>query len=258
MEKKLNIGSMKIYFEQFSGINEFVRTVEKREIPEQWQGKADITNEGELPSPSFRGYRYYADARKALLEGRNVEAMKKARADGLGDYMKVKTVRTDRGSLPCIPAYLSNDPRAMYARKPQRTKGAYNVFVDIGVHCGITCEQIKEAGARILTYITRLEQEQPVNLYVGFITNTGNKYDMFSVKIKDAGKPFNASRVSFALTDPAMLRIFNFMWQERNENTHPSDGHGRPTTKAERDKICEKLFKNTICVGMMEEVEKGR
>lgn len=256
-EKTIKNGKQKIYIEQFSGIGELVRAVEGRPVPEQWKGPASINVKGELNDKKFYGYDRYEEARKALLDGVNVKDMKKARADGLGDFSKARTVRQDKGSLPCIPAYLSNDPRAMYARKPVRTKGAYNVFVNVSYSWKATKKQVKEAGARILSSITRLEQEQPVNLWVGMAVDDGGQTDVIAVKIKDAGKPFNASRVSFALTDTAFLRVFCLAWQERNEHTNPNYGHGRPLMNHELDAISGRLFKNTICISMQDEINRG-
>lgn len=258
VEKKFQYNNANVYAEVFSGINEMLRTIENRPVPSQWSMYAHIyTEPGTTLKKRFCGYGSYAAARKAILAGHNITDMKKARHDGLGDFEKVKTIRADRGSLPCIPAYLSNDPRAMYVRRPQRTKGAYNVFVSVSVPSYVTSEEVLEAGKRILTYITKLEQEQPVNLYVGNIVEAYGKYDAFAVKIKDAGKPFNASRVSFSLTDVGLLRVFGFLWQERNENTTPDSGYGCVVSGATLDGIVGKIFKNTISISLWDEV-KGR
>ena len=241
---------------EFTGLTDLTKFLESTSPDAGWDDHLTM----EL-RPSWCGAHSYQEARGDLFKGKNVAEIKKAVARGGFTGEKQKRVLGVIGGAPCVPAYLAGSPACMYRVDKVKSRGAYNVYVDVGVHCGITAAQVRDAGIEILIRVLKLSAKYPVNLYVGVLGEHGRKILGSAVKIMDAGKAFNVARVSFALTEPAFLRVFGLAVIERNGGfwgTPARMGYGRPLAEHERKAVCDQIFKNAIVLSTSAVIRDSR
>ena len=255
-EKKID-GKYNVRIDKFGGIDELVKFVERTPADEGFHdvvsGTADMTRE-------FNGAANYAEAREYIKKGVNIKDIAVAINTGSRDYSKKSNVRHISGGAPCVPAAVSSDPRAMYQKRNQLITGAYNIFINCSVNCGVKSREIKYAGIEILKEVLRISAIKPVNLYVGaaIIDNSHRNVIGYGMQIMDAGKAFNVARVSYALTEAGFFRVFGFamlqrsrgMWDKSNDG---SLGYPLANTDPKLNKrIWEGAYKNMIYVNTVD------
>lgn len=240
---------------EFSGLKDLTAFLESTPPDDGWPNHADDS----YPfSFKWCGAHNYSEAKASLTKGSNVKEIKKAISRGAGVTEKRKRSIDVIGGCPNVPAYLAGSPVCMYRVDRVKSRGAYNVFVDTGVHSGITKSEVCEAGIEILIRVLRLASQYPVNLYVGDFGKYNNKVYGHAVKIMDAGRPYNTARVSYALTEAGFLRVFGLGVIERSGqfwDAGASSGYGRPLWREERKKAVEAVFKNAIALSTTEVIE---
>lgn len=213
LEKKMDGYNVRI--DKFSGIDELVRFVENTPADD---GFSDVVGGSHELRKGFNGVNSYAEAREYIKKGVNVKDIIAAINTGRRDYDKKRNVRHISGGAPCVPAAVASEPRAMYQKRNERTTGAYNIYINTCYNCGVTPEQAREAGLKILKEVIRISAIKPVNLYCGAtaIDNERRNVIGYGMQIMDAGKAFNAARVSYALTEAGFFRVFGFAMYERS------------------------------------------
>lgn len=257
-EKKF--GKYNARIEKFSGIDEMVKWVERTPSDE---GFKDIVSGTHEVRKGFNGVDSYEQARDYIRKGVNMKDVKAAINTGSRDYSKKQNVRHISGGAPCVPAAVASDPRAMYQRRNTQITGAYNVFVNCGYNCGVTPQEAKDAGLKVLQEVLRISAIKPVNLYVGAtaIDNERKNIIGYGMQIMDAGKAFNAARVSYALTHCGFFRVFGFAYYERTRGMWSSGNAGTlgsALVKYDEDlnrKVLNGAFKNMLFVNIAEIVD---
>lgn len=260
LEKKM--GKVNVRMEKFSGIDEMVNFLER--TPADAGFRDVVTGTHEL-SKRFNGAESYAEAREYIKKGVNLKDIIAAVNTGTRDYSKKQNVRHVAGGAPCVPAAVASDPRAMYMRKNQQITGAYNIFINCGVNCGVTTQEYKDAGIKILKEVLRLSAIKPVNLYVGATAIDSERRNVigYGMQIMDAGKTFNAARVSYALTEAGFFRVFGFGYYERSrEMWSTKNTYNLGSSLVDHDaelnkKVLNAAYKNMLFVNISE-VIKGR
>ena len=269
LETKTKSG-IAVTVEKFAGINEFLTLYENREISEPYKShdtandlKKNSYNKHDREFTSVKGY---AEAVEQFKNGKNTTAIKTARANAVtGTKKEIK--HSVNGGRVCVPSYLSGSPACMRRRVSKPAKTELNVIVDMGVPWYISADQIKDAGAQIVEYVTDLEQRYNVNVHachlVSFNQKSSGKYRdcfMYSIKIKDAGKPFSAGRVSFCLTSPAFQRVFGFLWVTRAEGVPYAYGLGTSTTHnmEQASEVIDKVYKNSLFLSVLDVIRHGK
>lgn len=261
---------VKITAEKFAGINDFLSMYENRPVSDTYK-KHETANELQAEKYStsrrrFTGVKSYAEAVNQLKNGVNVAAIKTARtAAAAGTKRTIK--KSVNGGRVCVPSYLSGSPACMRRACKMPAKTELNVVIDMGVHYGITSEQITKAGQQIVKYITELEERYNVNLHAANAVSYNHKNCsadfsdayIFGIKIKDAGKPFSAGRVSFCLTSAAFLRVFGFIWITRADGVPYAGGLGQPTSSnmEQEQKIMQAVYKNAVTISINDVIRNG-
>lgn len=252
-EKKMDAYNVRI--DKFSGIDEMLRYIENKPADDGWGD--EYVNSTSLDA-NFCGATTYAGAREAIKNGVNLKDIICAINTGSRDYSKKRNVRHICGGSPCVPAAVASDPRAMYQRRNDRITGAYNVYVNCNYTGNIKKSQVKDAGIKILQEVLRVSAIKPVNLYCGTLAIDDERRNIYgtAMQVIDAGKSFNAARVSYALTEAGFLRVFAFACRERTEGFwSPSNQFGMGRTLATYDaalnkKVLTAAYKNMICVNI--------
>lgn len=243
-----------VMLREFSGLKDLTTFLETTPPDDGWSNHADDSYPFNV---RWCGAKNYTEAKASLTKGVNVTEIKKAISRGAGATAKMKRTQAVIGGCPNIPAFLAGNPACMYRIDRVKSRGAYNIFVDVGVHSGITKQQICDAGIEILIKVLQLASKYPVNLYVGDFGIHDKKIYGHAVKIIDAGRAYNTARVSYALTDAGFLRIFGLGVIERSGqywSVGASYGYGRPLRSWERREAVEAVFKNAISLSTSEAI----
>lgn len=256
-EKKIQKYNVRI--DKFSGIDEMIRYIESKPADIGWTDTA----KDKCLDKSFCGARTYEEARDMLKKGVNVKDIITAINTGSRDYSKKQNMRHVCGGAPCVPAAVSSDPRAMYQRRNERITGAYNVYINCNYLSGVTTAQVKKAGIEILKEVLRVSTIKPVNLWCGTLAIDDARRNIYgtAMQVIDAGKAFNAARVSYALTEAGFLRVFGFACRERTEDFWSSSnswGYGCTLANYNRDlntTVLNAAYKNMVCVNITDVIE---
>lgn len=259
-EKKMDKYNVRV--RKFSGIEETIGYLERTPAD---KGFRDTVNGSRSMTKDFNGAKSYAEAVDAMKKGVNLKDIIAAVNTGNREYSKKRNVRHISGGAPCVPAAVGSDPRAMYQKRNERITGAYNIFVNCGVNCGVRPSQMKDAGIQILKEVMRISAIKPVNLYVGGTAIDGERRNVigYGMQIMDAGKPFNAARVSYALTEAGFFRTFGFSMYERSEGMWNSGndwglGSSLVDYNAElNERVLGAAYKNMVYVNISD-VIKGK
>lgn len=244
-----------LMFREFAGLKDLISFIETTPADDGWGNHAS----DDYPH-NFRwcGAHSYTEAKTSLLTGVNVNQIKKAISRGAGVSKKPKRTLAVIGGTPNVPAYLAGNPACMYRVDKVKSRGAFNVFVDTGVHAGVSKSEVTDAGIEILIKVLQLANQYPVNLYVGDFGKYDGKIYGYAVKIIDAGRAFNTARVSYALTETGFLRVFGLAVIERSNrfwSSGASYGYGHPLSAYDRKKAVETVFKNAISLSTLEVVQ---
>ncbi len=269
IRKEMNVGGIKVVSEKFDSIHDFLNNYENKPASEAYASHDTANNlQDEVYDSSerqFRGVSGYPEAVNQLKNGVNVKAIKSARTHAESGMKRVVKHSVNGGRV-CVPAYLSGSPACMRRSVRVPAKTELNVVVDTAVPCGITSKQVTEAGKIIVKYITELEERYNVNIHAITSTSFNQSYRrgytdayVFGIKIKDAGKPFSAARVSFCLTSAAFQRVFSFLWRTRAEGV-PYDwalGYSTSNNMEIETKVVNAVYKNSILISINHIIDKG-
>jgi hypothetical protein len=233
--------------EIYSGLGEFLATTEAREPIGKYKTARAMTN---LQSEHYfntkeLGASGYTAAKTDLLNGRNVDIIKKARSGAAVGHKKVM-IYSVTGSSVSVGRALTGKPNCMRKKVKVSKPITKNLVLDVSISCRVTPKEYATAGAALVNYITDLQKHYNVNLFVGFTTYIdGTPFGCF-VKIMEAGRAFSAARLSYMLTVPAFLRVFGILWIGKSATKYES-GFGRPLA-TENKKLYHK-FINTLIPG---------
>lgn len=257
-EKKIDRYNVRI--DKFSGVEEMIRYIENRPADEGWEDA--YVNSTSLDK-KFCGAATYTEAREHLKKGVNVKDIIAAINTGKRDYNKKRNVRHVCGGTPCVPAAVSGDPRAMYMKRNEQLTGAYNVYINCNYLGGVRRSEVKDAGIQILQEVLRVSAIKPVNLWCGTLAIDDSRRNIYgtAMQVMDAGKAFNAARVSYALTEAGFLRVFAFACRERTGGFwSPSNAWGMGRTLAKHDpklnkRVLNAAYKNMICINITDVID---
>lgn len=209
--------------EVFNSVNEFYAALQRRSVNETFSGKEDSLTKG---CESFYGTSDMETANELLLNGDAENSAKlqtvrvKTNADKYVEKFKKQTDRGVVGFLPCIPAYLSGQPRNMFSIKRiyQKSK-IINLIIDHAIPSTVSADKIINAGAQIASAVCSIEKSGVrVNLFIGISGKKKNQTLTCLVKIKNAGAPLNKLRITYPIVHPSFLRRHFFRWVETNNN----------------------------------------
>ena len=209
--------------EIFNSVNDLYAALQRRSVNETFAGKDNSLTKGR---EAFYGTSDMETANELLLNGDAENSAKlqtvrvKTNADKYSEKFKKQTERGVVGFLPCIPAYLSGQPRNMFSIKRvyQKTK-IINLIIDQDIPGNVSADKIINAGAQIASAVCSLEKAGVrINLFVGMSTKKENQTLTLLVKIKNSGAPLNKLRITYPIVHPSFTRRHFFRWMETNEN----------------------------------------
>ena len=104
---------------------------------------------------------------------------------------------------------------------------------------------------------------KPVNLWCGTLAIDDSRRNIYgtAMQVMDAGKAFNAARVSYALTEAGFLRVFGFACRERTEGFWDSTnawGMGCTLVKYDEklsERVLNAAYKNMVCINITDVID---
>lgn len=215
--------------ERFESIDEFIKTIEARPISPQYRGNGTAINvrSNDIDDPHWTGAKSYEDAKKQFVEGTKAKTeMLKAYQTEV-DPRQRQAVNAPCGCAPIVAHALMGIPDAMIDIRRKRIPKATRVVVNMSISAATSARDITEAGKKIIAAIGKLESQ-------GISTEILCSKDAMvcgtisgcSIAIKNAGQAFNAARVSFSMSSPAFLRVFQFAHMSSQPEMPFSAGYG--------------------------------
>lgn len=214
--------------EVFNSVNEFYAALQKRSVNETFK---EIQYSQRVGEESFFGTSNMDSANELLLNGdaknsKKLQAVNvKTESNQFTERLKKQTTRSVAGFMPCIPVYLSGQPRNMFSIKNVYHKAKIiNMAIGKSMPYIINADDMIIAGAKIASAICSLEKSGiRINLYIGATVEKKGQKLTCLVKIKNAGAPLNKLRITYPIVNPAFLRRHYFRWMETCQSNLKKD-----------------------------------
>lgn len=168
----------------------------------------------------WHGHESWMDAKCNVARG-NLDIVPRANAlmDKLmGDNVELaQTVwqQSVAGYMPCVPAYLADQPECMFMPTATRSESApVRVFASVCTSAGLDAEAMEKRGVTILALCMKMASIRPVELYV-YADMGGDGYAKIPV-IKVETSPLDLATATYALSSAAFLRHLCFSWAHGN------------------------------------------
>lgn len=126
------------------------------------------------------------------------------------------TFNSVEGAYVDLDAYLLGEPECMmqFAATPtEMTEPIVTIVIATGILGDVNGDEIEERGARVMALLDAIERtgtQAEIWSDATTLPRTGSKLGRVSVKLKEAGEPFDASLLMFAMTSKAMHRGLGF------------------------------------------------
>jgi hypothetical protein len=141
-------------------------------------------------------------------------------SESLASIITPAMVNDVTGGAVDIGAYLSDDPECFFRLdEEEQVKPIIRIGVCSVPRCDITSHQLINQGRAIMALIDALEMQgysTELEALIPFIDNKGRGY-IAEIDVKQAGHPWDASSVAYALAHPAFSRRLGFKALEVNE-----------------------------------------
>lgn len=164
----------------------------------------------------FTGDESWQDSRTHLLKGK-LEVV--PRANELVDKLLGEGVELEQtqwqqsvaGYLPCVPAYLADQPETMFMPTQVKSDTApVRIFASVCCSAGIDAEKMEKRGTTILALCMKLSSVRPVELYV-YADMGGHGFATMPV-VKIETSPLDLATATYALSSAGFLRNLCFGW----------------------------------------------
>ena len=216
--------------ERYDSIDEFLGEVESRPFI---GGYARHSNSKEIRSENYKradelGAKGYSDAKEQFVKGTKAKVgMSKAFRSQVSPR-KRETVTSPCGCAPIVANALRGLPNSMIDIRRERIPKATKVVVNMSINWATSARDITEAGKKIIAAVGKLESEGIATEIICTADKLLNyeQYSSCGISIKNAGQAFNAARVSFSMSSPAFLRVFQWLQLMTNPNALYDDGFG--------------------------------
>lgn len=236
--------TIKVMCEKYDSANEVVSDCENRKITDrQFE---DIKG---ASSWKWRGVESYEHAMELMRYGYQptVDKLKeKLKFSRQGNGKRISFVNNIVGANPIVPLAMMGVPNCMVdmQMKPIKCK-VIDVYYDMTMNCGVSCETIIANGQKLLGVILELERSgYRFNLYGTQTYCDNNAMDMLVVKVKSANQPIDLKRISFPLTHVGFFRVIGFDWYSKTPKGTFKYGYGRGVGYKLSDKQLKEFAKN--------------
>lgn len=179
----------------------------------------------------WTGVNCYEEALDLLNKGYKpaLDELKKTMKEHLVDAPRVAFSNEVVGFAPVVPLVLNGVPKCMAGSCIKRNGKVLDIYYDNTMPCGVTKEEMIDAGNALLKVLIKLEKQgykfnlYAVESYCGrehhMFGNDTKTADVLCIKLKGSDRPMDIRRISFPLTHPAFFRVIGFDWQGKSPIT---------------------------------------
>lgn len=227
---------MEYITEKYESLNAFAKALERERV-----GYLSHDFDSE-----FIGVKDEETANKLFLYGdeKTAHLIQDAKTKREKTAKKTTVYRSQCGFIPNIGAVMAGHPLTMLnvKQEPKKTK-VLNLAYLVGCSWKYKPAELAQAGEKMLNIVNTLEARgYRVNLYAADVShptinhkkNDAGKVVTVLVKIKDAGKHLNISKIAYPLANPAFFRYHIFKWYDTviKDATNAFDVSNDEITKA--------------------------
>jgi hypothetical protein len=227
---------MEYITERYESLNAFAKALERERV-----GYLSHDFDSE-----FIGVKDEETANKLFLYGdeKTAHLIQDAKTKRERTAKKTTVYRSQCGFIPNIGAVMAGHPLNMLnvKQEPKKTK-VLNLVYLVGCSYKYKPTELAQAGEKMLNIVNTLEARgYRVNLYAADVShptinhkkNDTGKVVTVLVKIKDAGKHLNISKIAYPLANPAFFRYHIFKWYDTviKDATNAFDASNDEITKA--------------------------
>lgn len=215
--------------EIYDNLNSFVSTLGKGEVKDFYKDRflSHRLKSADSRKNFFRS-ESYEEAVKLMLKGdlesaKLINETEKAQdIKGNGQKPQSEIYNSVQGFIPNMGRVLCGHPQNMIniRRNVIKNTKVVNIIYNLSTDYRVTNIDIAKQGAHLLAVVKELEGKgYQCNVFVMLLASysSSNNKGIFAVKIKDAGKPLNVTRLAFPLVNSDFLRRICFCWIEKHE-----------------------------------------
>lgn len=207
---------MEYITERYESLNAFAKALEREKV-------GYLINDFDS---EFIGVKDEETANKLFLYGdeKTVHLIQDAKIKRERSAKKTTVYCSQCGFIPNIGAVMAGHPLNMLnvKQEPKKAK-VLNLAYLVGCSYKYKPAELAQAGEKMLNIVNTLEARgYRVNLYAADVshptinhkTNDTGKVVTVLVKIKDAGKHLNISKIAYPIANPAFFRYHVFKWYD--------------------------------------------
>lgn len=253
---------MKVNFEKFESIDNFLKIIENRPNNKIMRN----CNESYTNNKSFSGTASYEEAMDLLQNG--YEKPLNQIKNEISKDLKISQTRPRRipknhvfGFVPNVPNYVLDIPEQMItiSQTPQKVK-TVSIIYYVGNNCGTTAKALEKAGIKILNAVNRLELSGVrVNLDICVMcSETDGEWQIGCVNVKSYREQMDLKKLCFPIVHPSMFRRFGFRFLEKSKSMEKnfSWGYGSSAKANNEKELNEKVFGETDFFITQDHVQK--
>lgn len=234
--KTTTTGPANNVYKRFESVGEFSRYLAEGTTQPAFQYYNCAMQESEFRT-KFTGTKSFNEANDLLLYGDKELAEKLEKSGVRQTRMKLQKQGAKRvikasvvGFAPHVPNFIAGIPTAMLSIKEKRApQRVVTIYYNCSVRHGIKSDDIIKATANLMSAAMQIEANGTrVNMYVSCICESNGQYLCATVKVKDAGQPFDTLKMTYPLVHTSMHRRHMFRLMEVQEGLRSSfsDGYG--------------------------------
>jgi hypothetical protein len=219
---KTTTGPVANVYKRFESVGEFSRYLAEGKTKPEFEPYKCATQITPYRT-KFTGTESYEQADKLLLYGDRDLAEKLERAGVRQTRMKLQKQGAKRvirasvvGFAPHVPNFIAGIPTAMLSIKEKRVpQRVVTIYYNCSVRYGISSDDIIKATANLMSAAMQIEANGTrVNMYVSCICEVDGQYLCATVKVKEAGQPFDTLKMTYPLVHTSMHRRHMFRLME--------------------------------------------
>ena len=227
IKKKMQKDNLKINFNKFNTINEFISYVKNGKKTKDWEEEYSHNN-----NYNFSMTRTLEEAYELCQNGWDEGAKKISDKINECKNVQVSTKKNFQryidvvGFQAIVPNYLNGIPKQMMnSRLIVKKDKIINLYKNLTYNANVSTDQMIDEGVKCLELVKILEnQGHRVNIFALFSSlgesQKGNQkiLNLETVKIKNSSERLNVSKMAFLLAHPSFLRRISFRYSEISED----------------------------------------
>ena len=208
---------MKIIYEQFDSLGQYLDTIAERKPNQVFSGCSLHSNDRDRAFTLTNSYEEASElARTGYKDGLDKLKEANSKTRHMGSVPKALPATSVVGFAPHVPNAITGVPCSMITtQKVEQKAKVISILYYMGGACHVDAKEFVEAGKNILNVIYTLEL-QGYRVALNVLTNfcEDKERALCSVQVKHWRQPSNPLKISYPLIHPSFFRRHGFRWLE--------------------------------------------